>query len=152
MKQKTITTTDATVLAVELPEGSHYVYVCKHIRDGIHYLLYDWAINTAYKEFLPDGNWQLIGRIPDITEGDLYTLGFRSDKMSSILDRLENIILKNNIYFKNTYGETEPLPPWQDVIESEGLHANYKNRLRLWQERQSKVWDKERTFLFIKSE
>lgn len=154
MKQKTITTDKATLLVVEVPEGAHSVRVCKHIRDGIHYLLYDGGINTAYKEYLPDGNWQLIGRIPDITEeqaerivssrikgGGLisypkqkcfkdYKNGGYPKGLTSLYS-LKTLLQANEVYFEN------PIPPFIERLED-------------FKEAQSKVWDKERTYLFKK--
>ena len=150
MKQKTITTDKATLLVVEMPEGITEIgNTDKRIsipdRKGGHHFVY--------------GNWQLLGRLPDITEdrlmlilpihrhsiiGDVYK-DFTTGKYDAfdLNESLHSLLQTNEVYFDagNTYiphelgsmSATDHLERTLDVLDIK-----------------SKVWNKERTFLFIK--
>lgn len=123
LKTKTIKTDKATLLVVECPK----TYSLFH-----------------------DDEWNLIGRLPDITEEDaklivdeyddygvtLYqnyaTTSMRYfDEQITAIDSLHSLLQANEIYFEN------PIPPFIERLED-------------FKEAQSKVWDKERTYLFKK--
>lgn len=152
MKQKTIKTDKATVLVVELPEG------VKEVSCGLHCI----GVKPEPTEHLGfDSNgwyhvyrkmfhgWKLLGRMPDIKEEmaakvvDEYTYNtgekygyydYENDIQTDCpIEFLNSLMYTNEVYFDN------PIPP-------------FKERLEDWQEAQSKVFDKERTFLFIKVE
>lgn len=155
MKTKTISTDKATLIVAELPEGSHSVRLCKHIRDGIHYLSYDGATNTAYKEFLPDGSWQLIGRLPDITEEQsskvVPTMPIQKGKTKRYIaakEAMHSLLQANEVYFENRLSE-EPDISASSYTDMFTIAKQSRKHLQ-WELEQAKVWDKERTYLFIK--
>lgn len=157
LKTKTITTDKATVLVVELPEGAYYPNICQLPPSiGVNYFLYENGVNTPYKESLdiPKGNWQLIGRMPDITEEQAHSIVDKEfnemtdewfyrnysqdyDYNYTVGESLYSLLQANEVYFENR-------KPWEKDV----LQRNIDNMLD--KESQSKVFDKERTFLFIK--
>lgn len=175
MKQKTITTDKATLLVVEMREGITEIgNTDKRIsipdRKGGHHFVY--------------GNWQLLGRLPEITEEqadkvvDEYTYNtgeidgyydYENDTQTDCpIESLNSLMYTNEVYFENKYGDERPpnLPVDADPYTSKkgyikfreerkhlppsDLMVSYEAYCMSWQESQSKVWDKERTFLFIK--
>lgn len=190
MKQKTIKIDKATLLAVELPEGAYCPNICQLPPSiGVNYFLYENGVNTPYKESLdiPKGNWQLLGRVPDIMEeqwGGIvedasYKYPYEFTRKYENYDEGDfdfncssesalSLLRANEIYFENKYGDRRPpnLPIDADPYTSkEGyikfreerkhlphgdLMVSYEAYCMAWQEAQSKVWDKERTYLFIK--
>lgn len=154
MKQKTIKIEKGTLLVVEPPEEAINIYIHQ---DFIHYETFG-----LHKFRLPDGSWQLLGKLLEITEEQAEdivdsplieppfrpfgsTLTYPSSKVwcdytkggcwwaeiTTALDSLHTLLQANEIYFEN------PIPPFIERLED-------------FKEAQSKVWDKERTFLFIK--
>ena len=156
LKTKTITTEKATLLVVELPKGANRL---KAFNDKDRpYISYFVGVETK-RHYLPDGNWQLLGRLPDIKEDQASKVVVKSIhtglyahyvngipvntycyKESS--DSLYSLLQSKEVYFEN------PLPkpktaPYQD--------ANFDiDEVNDWHESQSKVWDKDRCYLFIK--
>lgn len=166
MKNKTIVTDKSTLLVVELPQGAYYPNICQlppYI--GVNYFLYENGVNTPYKEPLdiPKGNWQLLSRLPDITgeqaskvvdshyvcepweqQGVWSYKDYCSENtyVWEIYKSLYSLLQVNEVYFENSLG---------DFDSFDKLVFNHsKDRLREWQEAQSKVWDKERCYLLIK--
>lgn len=152
LKTKIIKTDKATLLVVELPEMVKYAVVTTFNRIGFY--LPNGIISY---EMLPEGNWQLLGRLPEITEEqadqvvDEYTYntgeidGYYDYENGTQTDcpteSLNSLMYTNEVYFENPLGEKP--------VESE-FYWGFLHDLEKWQEAQSKVWDKERTFLFIK--
>ena len=109
MKQKTIKTDKATVLVVEFPEEAINVY--------IHQEFIQYESFGLHKFILPEGNWQLIGRLPDITEEqagkvvDEYTyntgeidgyFSYENDGQTDCpIESLESLLYVNKVY--NTF-------------------------------------------------
>lgn len=191
MKQKTIKNDKGNILVVELPDGA------KNIRIETNQLIIPYPKMILYEipateesygyeetegfDF-PEGNWQLLGRLPEITEeqsdkvvGKSIHTGLYAHYVNGIpvntycykesLDSLYSLIQANEVYFENK--ETNP-QKYNEALESEGiingwekkryneLRQNlakiptFKQQMKIWQEAQSKVWDKERCYLFIK--
>src|SRR5690606_7771706 len=78
MKQKTITLPHCELLVVELPYGAKNIRIDTNqsvIPYGkeVNYEVPGTKESYGYEETegfaLPQGNWQLLGRLPDITEG-----------------------------------------------------------------------------------
>lgn len=153
MKEKIIKTDKATLLVVELPEGSKNV----RVNNARGIFGYTDKINIVRWEALEFGNLQLIGRLPDITEeqavktvdesihSGLYAHYVKEVNPPNVYryrssrDSLHTLLQANEIYFDNPLGET--------IGKAREDNWILKHE---WQETQSKVWDKERTYLFIK--
>lgn len=150
MKQKTITTDKATLLVVEFPEGAE-IESALFVNNYGRYIRW-WNKGKDYLVDLPDdeGNWQLLGRLPDITEEQWKCVVDFHDKpegyfrnyiyhtiqaphiwKKSATDSGISLLQANEIYFEN------PIPPFKECFED-------------FKESQSKVWDKERCYIFIK--
>lgn len=172
LKTKTIKTDKATVLVVELPEGITEV------------------TNTGKRLAIPDrkgghhffeGNWQLLGRLLDITEdqkekfvgryfnnyhvqqklhqeprNDMFWVRYpngnnkffntKDECYSHAIDmEFKHLLQLNKIYFENILGRS---PNARD--EDAGSEKEFE-QIR-WNEAQSKVFDKERTYIFIKED
>ncbi len=159
MKQKTITTDKATILLVELPLGSKNIRIDTNqavIPYGkeVNYEVPATKESYGYEETegfaLPEGNWQLLGRLPDITEEqaekivpDGYHKHIRADARwywALLFDFLKD----NEVCFENPFGDE----PKKHTVLNRGVVTTIE--WDKWQEAQSKVWDKERTYLFIK--
>ena len=191
MKQKTITTGVCELLLVELPEGAKNIRIETNqlIIPYPKMILYEIPATEESYEYeetegfdLPQGNWKLLGRLPDITEEQASKVvvksihtGLYAHYVNGIpvntycykesLDSLYSLIQANEVYFENK--ETNP-QKYNEALESEGiingwekkryneLRQNlakiptFKQQMKIWHEAQSKVWDKERTYLFKK--
>lgn len=175
MKTKTIKLTDGRELYIsELPEGVYNVDIVGTSDNPI--LSLDHVIygcnddgNCYYDAFsLPDGNWQLLGKLPDISEEQASTIVeyFTTDEdfgkevvfrdylektfHGTALESLDSLLEANGVLFENPLGEK----PKQINASIGGLsHKRYeynKKKLNDWEDAQEKVFDKERTFLFLK--
>lgn len=174
MKQKIIKTDKATLLVVELPECRGVISdnqgkrICFHAEKGWDWI---WQPNDMF------GKLQLLGRLPDITEeqadgavekvvfedeefGDIikyrdYTaipIGKHNKRYAPItaLNSLSSLLQANEVYFENPLGKLHPTHP---AYTGQGITVEeWLEKCKKWQEAQSKVWDKERTYLFIKVE
>lgn len=151
MKQKTITTDKATLLLVELPEGITEV------------------TNTGKRLAIPDrkgghhffkGNWQILGRLPDITEEQASQLFGRNIifklyqydidtfpyMFTTGLEAFNGLLEANGIMFENPLGKIHPHHPnYTGIAES---IDGYLDRSDEWKEAQQKVWDRNRTYIF----
>lgn len=143
LKTKTIKTDKATLLVVECPK----TYSLFH-----------------------DEDWQLLGRILDITEDQSEliveswimpfpnggTNEYYKDYVEGIftkdfaIDSLYSLLKANEIYFENPLGK----PPTREDLKGKPpeAHAEIRETMRKWHEAQSKVWDRDRTYLLIKEE
>lgn len=166
MKKKTITTNKATLLVVEMPEGAkpHNSYC-----DAILYTLPTGYVETEYP-VESDGSWewQLLGRLPDITEEQSdklverhYMDGCRSYDIyrdyrlnsedgrwiDNSLESLSSLLQANEVYF-----EYDPYDCSNYFCEGGKIDVGYGDFMTCsyCEEAQSKVWDKERCYLFIK--
>ena len=154
MKQKIIKTDKATLLVCELLETVEVA----DIR----------SIEARY-------SCKLINKLPDITEeqadgavekvvfeyeefGDIikyrdYTaipIGKHNKRYAPItaLNSLSSLLQANEVYFENPLGKLHPTHP---SYTGEGTTVEeWLEKCKKWQEAQSKVWDKELTYLFIK--
>ena len=161
LKTKTIKTDKATLLLVEMPEGAKFIRIETNqavvpYGQEVNYEVPATKESYGYEETegfaLPEGNWQLLGRIPVITEEQAdkvidksihtglyahYVNGIPVNiycyKESS--DSLYSLLQANDIYFENPYKDPGLIPSYE---------------LDVYREAQPKVWDKERTYLFIK--
>lgn len=166
MKQKTIKTDKATLLVVEVEQGATDVCV-KGL--NIEYCIEKYLEGESTVWYgLPQGSWQLLGRLPDITEEqalsivDQYPI-VKNNRMffknyekqgyherpwiDTAIESFHSLLQANEIYFDNKYAKTlneavNKSP--KDDYESKLLEAD------IFREAQSKVWDKERTYIFIK--
>lgn len=57
-------------------------------------------------------------------------------------DSFYSLLEASGVYFKNPYGESEPIKPWQDSIMEEGLHQKYKLKMEQWQTCQNQLTQK----------
>lgn len=135
LKTKTIATANATVLAVEVEEG---VKAFDYSRAGVSFLKGDGS------NLFISGKWQLLGRLPELTEQIFYNI-MEGDPdilpFTSWREDFEKLLQANEVYFENKYRETIPYGFEEDAMERQ-----------LWRTAQFKVWDKERTYLFIKGD
>lgn len=167
MKHKTITTDKSTLLVVELPEGAkpHNSHC-----DAILYTLPDGYVETEYP-VESDGSWEwkLLGRLPDITEDQavravdesihsgLYAHYVKEVNPPNVYryrssrDSLASLLTSHEVYFENPLGEDPKITngEYDDNGFGDIDKRQFKEDLKSWQEAQSKVWDKERTCLFI---
>lgn len=165
LKTKTITTDKATLLVLELDKFTDVDCLIEiHGNKLVSSQSKGLVINTTK---LPEGNWQLLGRLPDITEeqadniveeasirpivslitgrelGGWYNPDGYKDytetniSLNTCLQSLHSLLQANEIYFENR-------KPWKKDV----LQRTIDNMLD--KEAQSKVFDKERTYLFIK--
>lgn len=180
MKQKTIRTDKATVLVVELPEGAinpvvSMGYITARVPNHSYGIpthdIWDYKKNEEYmakydpskeyddwaKNLHVEGNWQLLGRLPEVTEEqwkqvveewrmpfpdgrcDVFYKDYVEDVFTEDLpsESALTLLQANEVYFENRN-------PWEKDV----LQRNIDNMLD--KESQSKVWDKERCFLFLK--
>lgn len=167
MKTKTIKTDKAEVLVCELPEGIDDIDNDVFVNNFGNHIRY-WDKGKDYLIDLPDGNWQLLGRLPDITEYKADQVVVKSNHTGlyahyvkyipvntycykESADSLYSLLRSNDIYFDNPFGK-EPDSRNEFYRDALGITSNYWSDLLEWQEAQSKVWDKERTYLFIKTD
>lgn len=134
MKQKTIKTDKGTLLVCEFPE----YYRVYHRANGTIF-----CSNVRNKNAKPvwdslEGNWQLLGRLSEITEEQsskvVPTMPIQKGKTKRYItakEAVHSLLQANEVYFEN------PIPPFIERLED-------------FKEAQSKVWDKEHTYLFIK--
>lgn len=148
MKTKTITTSSCTLLVCELdkftdvdcPIEIHGNKLVSSQSKGL-------VINTTK---LPEGNWQLLGRLPEITEDQagkivdsvaydesrtLYSNYVNKRWTAFALNSIFSLLQANEVYFEN------PIVIIDGTIKENNI---------TWLKAQGKVWDKERTYLFIK--
>lgn len=113
---------------------------------------------------LPPGNWQVMGMLSEVTDGDLrdivpteligaiggiggeymYPNYLKSnlDGFDTALESLESSILAEG------YGlDSEPEPSYSDCEQYENPMRTYEGRLREWNRRQSRVLDRSRCLL-----
>lgn len=154
MKQKTIKINKGTLLVCEFPE----YYRVYHRANGTIF-----CSNVRNKNAKPvwdslEGNWQLLGRMPEITEEQsskvVPTMPIQKGKTKRYItakEAVHSLLQANEVYFENEYGKEKPtqIAYIGNVLEVEAKSALVLHKMK-WQEAQSKVWDKERTFLFIK--
>lgn len=173
MKQKTLTTDKATLLVVEMPRGVKNV----RVNNARGIFGYTDKINIVRWEALEFGNWQLLGRLPDITEEGISkvadSITFEDEEFGnytkyrnyaaktisphgklfepiSAIDAFYTLLQASEVYFENTLGKLHPTHP---AYTGQGITVEeWLEKCKKWQEAQSKVWDKERTYLFIKVE
>lgn len=155
IKAKTITTDKSTVLVVEIPEGAYYPNICQLPPIiGVNYFLYENGVNTPYKEPLdiPKGNWQLLGRMPDTTEDQAGKIVDEDNDYGITL--YQNYTTTSMRYFDEQISAIESLYSLLQANE-----VCFENRELKWKtfdteekykQAQSKVWDKERCYIFIK--
>lgn len=177
IKAKKIKTDKATLLVVEMPEGYEDVRVYNEewigremvpVKDQA--IIYECNNDTEFVN-LPEGDWQLLGRMTDMTEEQVETIVDKSDRhtdcrlfidytanstryaylLDSATKSLYSLLQSNEVYFENKYGKEKPtqIAYIGNVLEMEAKSALMLHQMK-WQNAQSKVWDKERTFLFIK--
>lgn len=157
MKQKVIKTDKSTLLVIEVSEVTRNVVL---FTNEIGY--YADGKNKYTK--LPQGNWQLLGRLPDITENEwkvvvddydngyfYYPDGYK-DTCDTATESGLSLLQANEVYFDNPFGDEPKITSGEYDDNGFGDIDKYqfKRDLKSWQEAQSKVWDKERTYLFIK--
>ncbi|TYP89442.1 hypothetical protein BC792_12743 [Sphingobacterium allocomposti] len=67
------------------------------------------------------------------------------------VNSLYSLLQANEVYFENKYGKEKPTQIGfiGNVLEVEAKSALMLHQMK-WEKAQSKVWDKERTYLFIK--
>lgn len=140
MKQKTIKTDKATLLVVELPEG---VKEYDHSRAGVSFPKGDGS-NLFIR-----GNWQLLGRLPDITEEQsskaVPTIPIQKEKTKRYItakEALISLLEANGILFKN------PVKHPKEMKMQPASFSWYKNQVKLHEEAQAKVWGIKRTYIF----
>lgn len=164
MKQKTITTDKATLLVVELPEGAKFIRIETNqavvpYGQEVNYEVPATKESYGYEETevfaLPEGNWQLLSRLPDITEEQadkvidksihtgLYAHYVKDIPVNTYCykessDSLYSLLQANEVYFENPV----------KFFNNKEIEAN--GSLLDWHEAQSKVWDKERTYILTK--
>ncbi|NGM63533.1 hypothetical protein G5B30_16610 [Sphingobacterium sp. SGG-5] len=152
LKTKTITTDKATLLVVEVKKK----FTLRGF--GLYYL------DGSGYESLPNDNWQLLGRLPDITEKEYskivnpetdfqYEYKYSKEVFNSLLQA-------NEVYFDNPYDNKDEKFKTKRPFCILGIRpcdhirmSNGEFRVCLckqWEDFQSKVFDKERTYLFIK--
>lgn len=165
MKQKTINTDKSTLLVVEIPE----YYRVYHRANGTIF-----CSNVRNKNAKPvwdsfEGNWQLLGRLPDITEEQASKIVDRESKPTYTYEMEypeyvcdewwyrdyqctdEDYMFSNYTAVESLYSFLQSNEVWFENpvdMDIECDHISYK----AWQEVQSKVWDKEQTYLFIKED
>lgn len=191
MKQKTITTDKATLLLMELPNGKyvrfHKGYIvqsCSTVLDLFNKC--KRIDNGDTNGFIHIGNWQLLGRLPDITEDqklkilskhicDLcslenkgvygvnggYVAGCEGSRCEDTREEIDiqfvELLEDNEVYFENPL-KLDSQPSFFINEKGEYEKSSFHDDLEIyyqdrnWEEAQSKVWDKERCYLFIKQD
>lgn len=123
------------------------------------YLSYFTGVDT-HRAYLPDGNWQLIGRLSEVTEEQAAGLvykhewsdGYRmykdyEDKLPkdfyhnriTAVESLHSAIKAAGLFMENPYGETIPMAFEEDCLERQ-----------LWRKAQQRTICPERTVLLRK--
>ena len=127
LKTKTITTDKATLLVCELPKGiTEVTNTGKRLaipdRKGGHHFVY--------------GNWQLIGRLPDITEeqAKLILPDYHTERLYAT-ESIYDLLKANEVYFENPYRDPGLIPSAE---------------LNVYRKAQQNVFDINRTYLYIK--
>ena len=164
MKTKQITTSKGDFLLVELPEG-----VSARYGDTIE--------RTNLLPDLPDGLWLHISRIDGVTEKQASEVVYSCHiddfqrvycdylqgtfmGLSTALQSFNSLLKANGVLFENPLVENPPSITdrkyvFEDHPELVGNPTEtdfdlFEKDLEEWQEAQSKVWSKERTYLFKK--
>lgn len=147
LKTKTISTDKATLLVVEMPEGVNEYH---HSRAGV-------SLSQGDGSYLfISGNWQILGRLPDITEGQFEKIVDSGDQEPGN----DKYILKWKDYEVANVGEECPYMDYSLDTATESfyslLQANevyFENPLGEEPEKAQKhVWVKDRTYLLVKEE
>lgn len=140
MKQKIISGLKKKLLLVELPEG---VTDVNHSRAlGNSMIVYKINGQDAVSP-IPTNDWKLAGKLTDIKEEQLSGVIDELNHKGSYFflsrkDSLLAVLEATGIYFKN------PLDATDVKLETGDLGVDDAE----WQEAESKVWDKDRTYLF----
>lgn len=155
---KTITILSGRAMIVELPEGASDT---TYPKIGIADLYFQKEGKHIPEESyisvpIPEGNWQIVGRLSEITEeqaeqlvepngnGDYRNYEGAWGGFATAIQSLESAIRAEGWMFENPYGETEPAPL---LIDSEEEHRKFiLDKLR-WMAAQSRVLDKSRCLL-----
>lgn len=173
MKQKIIKTDKATVLVVEVSEVTRNVVLFGD--DEIGY--YADGINKYTK--LPKGNWQLLGRLPEMTQEQSFSI-VDSYEVSHNIDLTVTLAFKDYVNgiecddpencdcdYWDEYPFDSPLDSLSSLLQANGFLFDAGNTYIPYElgsmsatehlertldvlDRKSKVWDKERCYLFIK--
>lgn len=141
MKQQTIETGVCTLLLVELPEGVAISGISLGVGVADYAIQYD---NGTFEPFLPDGNWLLIGRLPEFTEEQCSKLIYHDEDFKSYEYYIDTV----PFMFDN------PLIALQSLLEANGVvfenPISNDDRLRFteWLEYQRNLWNRNRTYIF----
>lgn len=157
MKTKEITTRKATILVVYLPEGATGLIVNDgNIIVAIKYL-------AAMDIKIPDGNWQHLGQLSDITEEQWkdvvedskcfvtdeigYIDYLNDDQLCPLAKKSGLSLLKaNGVLLENTI--TKPVKYKGDDFFKHQAKQMYDFAINRWQQAQEQVW--KNVHIFIK--
>lgn len=157
MKHKTIAADKVTLLLVETEN------IDKN-EDG-----YWLPNNEGGYMHIPFDQYQLLGRLPDITDEQAEDIVDSEDfkhysgryfhmfvdynncenAFDDALDSLHSLLQVNEVYFENPLGDKPDINKTKFKMFG-SLYKEYSRLLTEWQEAQSKVFDKDRIYLFKK--
>lgn len=167
LKSKTITTDKATLLLVEIPDGTEYLATYDSKRGELIGIDYSTNQTTLKRWLCPmeiEGKFKILGCLPKVTEEQAEKVVESEDfkhysgeyfhmfvdynncenAFDDALESLHSLLQANEVYFENSIKH-----PRQMNMHPASV-GWYNRQVQVYEEAQSKVWDKERTYLFIK--
>lgn len=174
MKYKIIKTNKTTILLIELPEGTGEISVGLHCigikpcpkdqkpsdSNGYYHIYKDMFHDFNDRGFVIDITEQKASSIVDsvkvkATDRSSWVM-FRnyinSDTVKAAKESLDTLMEANEVYFENPLGKKQTIEDFFGIEKEfdDSETEIFNNILRQQQEAQSKVWNKNRTRLFIK--
>lgn len=149
IKTKIISTPKGRLLVVGgMPEDAEHIhYVELH---GNYLISYHWPIGSQYHEKVPSGNWQLMGKLSEVTEGqaegivETFDVGdgipgyenyIETDRYTNTAKESLQSLIEANVPLRNKYGEK----PDDSLYVHYGNHL-YENDYKRWQAEEDKVF------------